>query len=635
MGGNRSIFDALKLMRVRTFLLIVAVTVPFIVCSQNSRETPVLREAGYSFTNPLLDCESDLVYIPPFKRDVESLIEKKLQSGDVARASVYFRQLTTGHSFGINENSQYSPASLLKVADLAYMLREAERDPTILSETLLYDQPYATQNSVKGKPTSLSKGKVYTISELLIAMIVHSDNEAVELLERRFGEESMWKTTFENLGIELKIGPDKFNIISPKQYSTIFRVLYNASFLNRDMSGIALDLLCHSKFREGIIAGVADSTILIASKYGLRNGPNGHQFHETAIVYLNKNPYLISIMMEGKETDKLVSLVRSISSIVYEQCSTSSDIEEGIKFQHSTANNDNLLNPLLDCVSELNELEPFRKKVNQYVASQLKKDGLENISVYFQHMLNGMQFGIHQDELYTPASVMKVGLLMNLLREVDQDKTSLDQLVEFDGDETSLEANIKDVQIEPGKSYTVLDLIERTIIYSDNQAYNLLNRSIDNTNKMWLRLFNELGIKKWKRSSDSNEGAISVQNISLFFRVLFNATYLNRENSELALKILSRTRFQKGIRAGLDEGTLAALKFGERTELINDKDVFQLHECGIIYFEDEPYLLCVMTRGTSGFEVLQESIEGVSRLVFEEMKSQFSSTKTEPAKYKN
>jgi hypothetical protein len=54
---------------------------------------------------------------------------------------------------------------------------------------------------------------------------------------------------------------------------------------------------------------------------------------------------------------------------------------------------------------------------------------------------------------------------------------------------------------------------------------------------------------------------------------------------------------------------------GER-ELQNG--IRQLHDCGIVYLESHPYLLCIMTRGYD-FEKLSKIISMISSQVYSEM----------------
>jgi beta-lactamase class A len=67
--------------------------------------------------------------------------------------------------------------------------------------------------------------------------------------------------------------------------------------------------------------------------------------------------------------------------------------------------------------------------------------------------------------------------------------------------------------------------------------------------------------------------------------------------------------------AGVPAGISVANKFGER-ELADGTR--QLHDCGIVYHPERPYVLCVMTKGAS-FEQLSRTVADVSQLVYREI----------------
>jgi hypothetical protein len=56
---------------------------------------------------------------------------------------------------------------------------------------------------------------------------------------------------------------------------------------------------------------------------------------------------------------------------------------------------------------------------------------------------------------------------------------------------------------------------------------------------------------------------------------------------------------------------IVAHKFGERIM----GDSFQLHDCGIVYYPDNPYLLCVMTKGHD-FYKQQTAIQIISKFIY-------------------
>jgi hypothetical protein len=82
---------------------------------------------------------------------------------------------------------------------------------------------------------------------------------------------------------------------------------------------------------------------------------------------------------------------------------------------------------------------------------------------------------------------------------------------------------------------------------------------------------------------------------------------------------MSKSSFRSGIVAGVPDGTVVANKFGERfldTPGTDTPDMFELHDCGIVYAPASSYILCVMTKGTD-FKKLSKVISDVSRDVWQ------------------
>lgn len=113
------------------------------------------------------------------------------------------------------------------------------------------------------------------------------------------------------------------------------------------------------------------------------------------------------------------------------------------------------------------------------------------------------------------------------------------------------------------------------------------------------------------------EVPVRVKDYAGFFRVLYNSSYLDRQMSEKALEILSKSKYVNGLRKGVPPEVIVANKFGERTNGEKMTDI-QLHDCGIIYYPKRPYLLCVMTRGDN-FGNQEKVIEELSRFVYNEV----------------
>ncbi len=78
---------------------------------------------------------------------------------------------------------------------------------------------------------------------------------------------------------------------------------------------------------------------------------------------------------------------------------------------------------------------------------------------------------------------------------------------------------------------------------------------------------------------------------------------------------MTKTKFNKGLRAGISEDMEVAHKFGEHTTYYTDGRApdYQLHDCGIIYHPKKPYFVCVMTKGKT-LENMERVIAEVSRI---------------------
>jgi beta-lactamase class A len=168
------------------------------------------------------------------------------------------------------------------------------------------------------------------------------------------------------------------------------------------------------------------------------------------------------------------------------------------------------------------------------------------------------------------------------------------------------------VTLTPNLKYTVEDLIDRMIIYSDNMAYNLLMENIDS--ETVAKVYTDLGIDIAKAYTDPTGNIISVSGYSSFFRVLFNSSYLEKDMSEKALKLLSQVKFKDALPAGVPGTITVSHKFGERQYVETGQK--QFHDCGIVYIPQNPYLVCIMTRGKD-FNGMVDTIKNISQKVYQ------------------
>lgn len=283
-----------------------------------------IRQGGYQFINPLLDCE---VYDDQLFKPLEARIKGRVQSEAIGKnpntqVSLYFRNLNNGPSFGINENEDFSPASLLKVPLMIAYYKLSEKDPSILNKKIVFMSPSVQYKQKLQEEHKFTPGKEYSVNELIENMIVYSDNDSLILLFQSIDPNDL-KIIYSDLGITMPDIYDPNNQMTVKNYASFFRILYNASYLNKENSEKALDLLSRVEFKEGVSKGV-DSAIKIAHKFGERESLNKQgkvirQLHDCGIVYYVPYPYLICVMTRGDDFKDLSSIIGNVSKIVFEE----------------------------------------------------------------------------------------------------------------------------------------------------------------------------------------------------------------------------------------------------------------------------------------------------------------------------
>lgn len=287
----------------------------------------------------------------------------------------------------------------------------------------------------------------------------------------------------------------------------------------------------------------------------------------------------------------------------------------------SKEDNYKFINPLLGY--DLPESTEFGKyieldqKLSNLVEQEKNNSKAQDISVYFKGN-QGRWVGINDSEGYYPASLLKVVVMIAYFQQAEHDSSILQKQLIYTS-KIQNEAISSEFSTASGltlnSSYSVDDLIRDMIVSSDNGATYTLLDSLDG--KDVDEVYGDLGLQ----SPDNANYEISAKDYSLFFRILYNATYLNREYSEKALALLSQTTFKDGLVAGLPQGSTVAHKFGEHV-LVDSSGTtsgIELHDCGIVY-APKAYILCVMTRGQK-LDDLEQTIKDISSLVYDQVRN--------------
>lgn len=264
----------------------------------------------------------------------------------------------------------------------------------------------------------------------------------------------------------------------------------------------------------------------------------------------------------------------------------------------------------------------LRMQLATQIEEEVAAGRANEAAVYFRDLRNGPIFGINELRAFAPASLLKVPLAFAFMNAEENSPGFIDRTITYSGDITPPEQNIPSgVSLRPGGSYTIRDLLANTLIYSDNLSSLILRRylgSLRDGEAVERQTYRELGIIPPEGMTDDS---VSVQGYSSLFRQLYNATYLTPELSDLILSWLARSEFKHGLAGGIPANVAVAHKFGERTaQGGSGGELAQFHDCGIVYYPENPYLLCIMTRG-SDLPTLMGLVRDISARVYREVDS--------------
>jgi beta-lactamase class A len=272
------------------------------------------------------------------------------------------------------------------------------------------------------------------------------------------------------------------------------------------------------------------------------------------------------------------------------------------------------LNPALAVLDKRNlivDFQPLREKLQKY---EERQD--HTISVYFEYFPTGANIATHKDVKIWPASLIKIPVAMAAMKKVQDGDWKLDnELVILDQDKDSEFGDM--YKEDTGTTHTILRFFEESLINSDNTAHFVLLRNLEGgeLEEVFVHLGMDdviEGLKRNKKDVEDTDNRITAKRYSIFFRSLYNATFLDQEYSQLFLKILQRAP-REYLSLGLPEDIVFVHKTGIR---IDEK---VMADSGIVYVPGRPYLLTVMISQNKKGDLDKEEIQKIFKEISEEV----------------
>jgi beta-lactamase class A len=266
------------------------------------------------------------------------------------------------------------------------------------------------------------------------------------------------------------------------------------------------------------------------------------------------------------------------------------------------------------------------KDLIEKLESAIAKSGAE-VSIAFQDLETIEFFLINPVEMHA-ASLMKVPVMIEVFKQAEQGKFSLDEKIIImnkfksivDGSLYSLtviEDSDDDIYQHIGKEMALRELVHRMITVSSNLATNVLIEFVGVENIMGtlaelkIRKMKVLrgveDIKAYERGLNNRTNALSMLTV---LELIARGKAGTKKSCQEMIEILSQQKYRNKIPAGLPAGVKVANKTGSITRID--------HDAAIIFPEGrKPYILVVLTRGIEKREDAEKLIAKLSRIVYE------------------
>ncbi|WMJ89381.1 serine hydrolase [Anaerocolumna sp. MB42-C2] len=251
---------------------------------------------------------------------LQKAVEKEIK-GAQAKISLYIKNLKTGEVlFRYKEDLQVVSASIIKVLIMVTALEEIQKG-ALSKDTLIS----VTESTILEDSEVFEYGKrEYTLDEILVWMIINSDNTAtnclIDLLTMDKINQTCKKLNLKSTKLErkmldfnaVKIGFN--NYTSAMDMCELYKSLYDQSILSEELCDYAVSILLRQRDKQNSMRYIPDD-IKAAHKTGGLDFLN----HDAGIFYLGESDYYFgAFVWEAPDDVYGRKWIGRVSKMVYE-----------------------------------------------------------------------------------------------------------------------------------------------------------------------------------------------------------------------------------------------------------------------------------------------------------------------------
>jgi beta-lactamase class A len=238
------------------------------------------------------------------------------------------------------------------------------------------------------------------------------------------------------------------------------------------------------------------------------------------------------------------------------------------------------------------------------------------VGIAVEDLATGATSGINQSASLPAASTIKIPVMVEVFKQMEAGNLDLNTVVHLESSDRDWGwGDMADAR--PGTAKTVKQLLWLMITQSDNTATNMLIRMVGrahiNTTMAGLGLPNTHVGDYIRSETETIRYALrtSPRDMLKLLDAIARDRLVDQWSSREMLAILEGQTHNGLLPAVLPEGTKIAHKTGSLHDTLND--------VGIVYSEDEPYIIAVMTTQLPDLDLGRAFIHRVSRTAYDSL----------------
>jgi len=223
--------------------------------------------------------------------------------------------------------------------------------------------------------------------------------------------------------------------------------------------------------------------------------------------------------------------------------------------------------------------------------------------LYIIDLKTGYSYGIHQNEIFQAASLIKLPVMVTMYEKFENGEYSKDKIYSLRNEDKV--AGSGGLYSKPvGTEISYQNLVKLMGKQSDNTAFHIARKLLGDEEIMNT-------VRKYEMFSTSlKKNETTPEDIGRFFKNLYRNKFLTKESSEEILDYMTDTIFESWLKEGVPKKVRVAHKFGREVHIIND--------AGVVYTKN-PYIVVIMSKGVVERET-DKLFPELSKMIYENHK---------------